>query len=117
MISARLRIVVPASKRKEVLQALCSLRGPTEAHRGCGSCRAYQDAEDENAFLLLQDWHTKDALARYIRSDLYRTILAVMESAREPPELRFDTIAETAGVEVVRVARGVTEATEKKERR
>jgi quinol monooxygenase YgiN len=117
MVSTRLRIVVSASKRKEVLQALCSLRGPTEAYTGCGSCRAYQDAEDENAFLLLQDWHTKDALARYIRSDLYRTILAVMESARQAPELRFDTIAETAGVEVVRVVRGVTEAAEREDGR
>jgi hypothetical protein len=36
-----------------------------------------------------------------------------MESARQAPELRFDTIAETAGVEVVRVVRGVTEAAKK----
>jgi quinol monooxygenase YgiN len=108
MVSSVLRIVVSVSKRTEVLQALSSVRGPTEAYAGCRSCRAYQDVEDGNAFVLLQEWSTNATLARYLRSDLYRTILAVMESASEPPELRFDTIAETAGVELVKVMRGVT---------
>jgi quinol monooxygenase YgiN len=105
MVTATLRVVVPASKRLEVLQALRSLRGPTEAHSGCRGCRVYRDADDENAFVLLQEWATQAALDRYIRSDLYRTILAVMETASEPPEIRFDTLAHTAGVEIVEAAR------------
>lgn len=108
MIIAVLRIVVPATKREEVLRTLRSLRGPTEAYPGCGTCRAYQDAEDENALLLLQEWSTNVSLARYLRSDVYRTILAVMESASEPPELRFDAVVATAGVELLKVVRGVT---------
>jgi quinol monooxygenase YgiN len=98
-------VVVPASKQLEVLQALRSLRGPTEAHSGCRGCRVYRDADDENTFVLLQEWATQAALDRYIRSDLYRTILAVMETASEPPEIRFDTLAHTAGVEIVVAAR------------
>ena len=52
--------------------------------------------------LLSQEWSTSAALTRYLRSGRYRTILAVMESASEPPELRFDTNSETAGVELVK---------------
>jgi hypothetical protein len=45
------------------------------------------------------------ALNRYLRSDVYRTVLAVVESASEPPEISFDTLAQRAGVEVVEIAR------------
>ena len=99
MVSAVLHLVVAAAKRKEVLQIL---------RPGCRSCRVYQDLENANALLLLQEWSTSAALTRYLRSDLYRAILAVMESASESPELRFDTNSDTAGVELVKVVRGVT---------
>lgn len=105
MVLASLRVVVPPSKRKEVTQALRSLCGPTEARSGCLGCRVYHADNDENAFLLLQEWETHDALDAYLQSDLCRTILAVMETAIAPPEIRFDTLAHTGGVEVVEAAR------------
>jgi quinol monooxygenase YgiN len=105
MVTATLRVVVPASKRSEALRTLRSLRGPTEAYPACRRYCLYRDADDENRLLLLQEWTTQAALDQYIRSDLYRTILAVMETASEPPEIRFDTLAQTAGVEVVEAAR------------
>ena len=105
MVLATLRLVIPASKRGEVLQALRSLRGPTEAHTGCEGFYVYRFDDDENSLLLLQAWATQAALTCYLKSDFYRTILAIMETASEPPEVRFDTIAHTAGVELVEAAR------------
>ena len=37
--------------------------------------------DDEKTFLLLQEGSTNVALAGYLRSDLYRTVLAVVESS------------------------------------
>src|SRR5262250_3878457 len=105
MVIAMVRVVVPESKRAEVLQALRLLRGPTAARMGCDSFHVYRDDEHENALLLLQQWASEADLDRYIRSDLYSTILAVIETAIEPPDIRFDTIAATAGVELVTAVR------------
>lgn len=105
MVTATLRVVVPASKRREVLRALRSLRGPTEARAGCSGYHVYQDDGDENALTLMQEWATQLALDRYIRSDLYRTVLAVIETASEPPDVRFDTVARRAGMEIIASAR------------
>jgi len=105
MVIAMVRVVVPESKRAEVLQTLRLLRGPTSARMGCDSFHVYRDDEHENALLLLQQWASEEDLDRYIRSDLYSTILAVIEMAIEPPDIRFDTIAATAGVELVAAAR------------
>jgi len=65
----------------------------------------YRDDADENALLLTQEWATQAALDRYIRSDLYRTVLAVIEMAHEPPDMRFDTVSRRAGIEIVEAAR------------
>jgi quinol monooxygenase YgiN len=105
MVIAMVRVVVPESKRAEVLQALRLLRGPTAARMGCDGFHVYRDDEHENALLLLQQWASEADLDRYIRSDLYSTILAVIETAIEPPDIRFDTIAATAGVELVTAVR------------
>lgn len=77
----------------------------TEVQLDCDRCRLYRDAQDDRACLLAQEWGTQTALDRYLRSDLYRTVLAVLETASEPPEVCFDTLAQRAGVEVVEGAR------------
>jgi quinol monooxygenase YgiN len=105
LVVATLRVVVRRSKRQEILRALRSVLATTEVQLECERCRLYRDAQDDRAFLLVQEWTTQTALDRYLRSDLYRTILAVLETAREPPEIRFDTLAQRAGVEVVEIAR------------
>ena len=68
-------------------------------------CRLYRDTQDDRAFLLVQEWMSQRALDRYLRSDVYRSVLAVLETASEPPEISFDTLAQRAGVEVVEIAR------------
>jgi quinol monooxygenase YgiN len=105
VVVATLRVVVPRPKRREILQTLRAVLATTEVQSECARCRLYCDAQDDRAFLLVQEWTTQSALDRYLRSDLYRTILAVLETASEPPEIRFDTLAQRAGVEVVEIAR------------
>jgi len=105
VVVATLRVIVPRSKRQEILQVLRAVLATTEVQSECERCRLYRDAQDDRAFLLVQEWTTQSALDRYLRSDLYRTILAVLETASEPPEIRFDTLAQRAGVEVVEIAR------------
>jgi quinol monooxygenase YgiN len=105
VVVTTVRVVVPRSKRQEILQALRSVLATTEVQLECERCWLYRDAQDDRAFLLMQEWTTQTALDRYLRSDLYRTILAVLETASEPPEIIFDTLARRAGVEVIEIAR------------
>jgi quinol monooxygenase YgiN len=106
LVVATVRVVVPKSKRQEILHVLRSVQSTTEVQSECERCRLYRDTQDDRAFLLVQEWTTQAALDRYLRSDLYRTILAVLETASEAPEIRFDTLAQRAGVEMVEMARG-----------
>jgi quinol monooxygenase YgiN len=105
MIAATLKMELPGHARDEILQVLKSLRAPTRAEAGCISCHVYQDLHDENRIVLREVWESQADLDRHIRSHRYRHLLALMETASSPPEIRFDTISHTAGIEVVRAAR------------
>ncbi|MBI4773199.1 MAG: antibiotic biosynthesis monooxygenase [Deltaproteobacteria bacterium] len=105
MITATLRVTVPAHRRSEVLDLLRSVIEPTQVEPGCLSCRLYQDLENEEALLFEEEWKTQADLDRHIRSDRYVQILAAIDMSSKPPEIRFNTIARTKGIEAIRAAR------------
>ncbi|HEX3035677.1 MAG TPA: antibiotic biosynthesis monooxygenase, partial [Thermodesulfobacteriota bacterium] len=71
---------------------------------GCISCYFYQDVENENAFILVEEWTTRETLEGHIREKNYRKLLALMDFLSEPPQVKFNTISSTQGMEyVVRV--------------
>jgi quinol monooxygenase YgiN len=79
--------------------------GPTEVEPGCLSCRFYQDIQDENVLNYVEEWRSKEDLFRHLRSEQYRKLLAVVDTSQEEPEIRFDTISQTEGIEAIRSAR------------
>ena len=101
MIIATLRMSVSSEKRDDVIRTLRLVMGPTLAQRRCISCRLYQDVEDENLLSFVQEWKSREALDEHIRSKDYRKILAVMELASEPPEIKFVESLKTDGMELI----------------
>ena len=73
---------------------------PTRVERGCLSYRLYEDVENRNAFVLLEEWATQEDLERHISIDNQRRILALMDLS-EQPELRFNTVSHTAGMDLI----------------
>ncbi len=105
MIVVTLRILAPPERRDEIVHTLRALVEPTAIRRGNISCRLYQEIEDENALTLIEEWESQADVDNHIRSDDFRKILAVMDMSSEPPEIGFNRISETAGMEKVRSVR------------
>jgi quinol monooxygenase YgiN len=105
MVHARIRMVMPPNKRAEALKILTSVAERTRIEPGCISCRIYQDVVDKHIIMIDESWANKDALERHLRSDDYLKMLLVIEMARETPEIRFDTIARSTGVDTIKKAR------------
>ena len=104
-VLARLRVVVAPTKRMDVLKTLRCFMGPTQFERGCISCHLYQDVDNENILTYVERWERKEDMDRHIRSDRYRKLVAVIDESVEPPDIRFDTIAETQGIAAIWAAR------------
>ena len=105
MIIVTLRIVVPPERRGDVLKTIRLLLGPTQVQPGCKNSRFYQEIENSNALFLIEEWKSQADLDRHISSDEYRKILALMDISSESPEIKFNTILHTAGMEALKTAR------------
>jgi hypothetical protein len=56
-------------------------------------------------FTLREEWHTSVDLDRQIRSSHYTRLLAIMEEAAEPPELRLNWVTDVKGLEYLEAVR------------
>lgn len=105
MIVFSLSVVVPKSRRNDLVHSVGALLGPTRVVPGCLGCRFYTDYENLNAFTLVEEWASQEALDRHLASDAYKTLVNAIELSAEPPLVHFDTVEDRGGLEVFAAAR------------
>ncbi len=86
---------------------LRSLIGPTRVETGCLSCHLYQDVNDARSVIWMEQWRSQDDLNRHVRTQKYKTILAALDMSDAQPEISFDTVVETKGMQLIEEALGV----------
>jgi quinol monooxygenase YgiN len=105
MIVGTIRILPPPGRRAEVLEVFRAIQGPVRAQPGCASCRVYEEEGSEPAVVLVERWETETAFDAHLRSEAYRRILGAIELSGSQPEICFDHISQTEGIERVERAR------------
>ncbi len=105
MIIAKLRVKVPGERRKDFLDSAQLIMGPTKVQPGCISCGFYQDLDDPDAILFVEEWDSRESLDHHIKSDSYRIILSLMELSVETPEFKLNSISKTEGLEAIEAVR------------
>jgi quinol monooxygenase YgiN len=105
LIYAIARMTIPFKKLNEAIEILSSVMQRTRFKSGCISCNVYRNVDSENAVMIEEIWNDERDLMLHLRSEEYQKILLVAEMASAPPEIRFDTIERTTGVETVEKAR------------
>ena len=98
-------MVAHPRRTAEMIQALRSLMLPLQAAPGFVSCRLFREADDANTLCYAEEWHTPEDLDRQIRSSHYTRLLALMEEAAEPPELRLNWVTDVKGLEYLEAVR------------
>jgi quinol monooxygenase YgiN len=105
MILATLRMAIPVQKRGEALKILKSMVARNQAQPDCVFCRVCEDALEDNVLQFEQMWKSEEEFERHLRSDQYHKVLLVLEMALKQPEIRFDTISDSTGIETIEKAR------------
>jgi len=106
MIVATLGIRVPLEKTAEAMGVILPMLGPTRSEAGCVSCDLFSSAEDGSSMVLVERWKSERDFQRHVQSDHYRKVLAWIEMSVAPPEIRFDAVAESHGLEMIETMRG-----------
>ena len=107
MVIGTLRLLPPPNRRRDVLEILTSIQGPVLTQPGCVACHIYEGQGDDPAIVLVERWESEAALEAHIRSDEYRSILGALELSGSPPEIRFDHVTATEGIELIERSRAL----------
>jgi quinol monooxygenase YgiN len=105
MVRSTIRMLIPTEKQGEALEILRSTIDQAQFEPGCVSCWVYRGVEDARAIMIEELWTSEEDMQQHLQSDKYRNVLLVVEMAVEPPEIRFDVIAHSDGVERIEQAR------------
>jgi quinol monooxygenase YgiN len=105
MIVGTLRILPVPDRRAEVLEVFRAIQGPVLAQPGCAACHIYEEQGSELAVVLVERWESKEALEAHLRSEAYRRILGAIELSGAPPEVQFDHVSATNGMELIERSR------------
>ncbi len=109
MVLATIRVTFSARKVNEALRVLRSMAERSRIQPGCLGCWVYRNGQEDNVLKFEQQWSNETDLECYLRSDDYRQLLVVLEMAIARPEIRFDTISSSTGIETVEKARSSIE--------
>ena len=105
MIVGTLRIQPSAGRRRDVVDVLRSLQGPVLAQPGCAAFCIYEEQSPEGAIVLLERWESEETLQAHLRSEAYRRILGAIELSGAPPEICFDHVSASEGMDLVERSR------------
>ena len=97
----RLAIALRTSARgsSQALEAFRYLMLRTRLEPGCAGCSAWTDPDGSVHYT--EAWHTEDDMKRRVLSDHFVRLLAVLESTDSPPQVQFDVVTTTRGLDYV----------------
>ena len=97
----RLNVAIRASARstQDLLEAFRFLIVGTRLEPGCLGCWAWTDPDGTVHYV--EEWATDADTVRHVRSSRFTSLLAIMESAHEPPRVQFDFVTATRGLDYV----------------
>src|ERR1044072_4927590 len=93
------RVTVPPEHRKELCQTISSLVGPVRGEEGCLTYHFYEAGGDENTFILIGEWETRDAWNNHVNSNNHAVLLGSIALLCVPSEVDFKLLSPVIGME------------------
>jgi quinol monooxygenase YgiN len=75
------------------------------AQPGCAACQIYEEQGPEQAVVLVERWESQAALEAHLASGTYGRILGAVELSGGPPEVSFDYVSATEGMDLIERSR------------
>lgn len=104
-VHSTIRMLIPMAKQSEALEILGAATEQVKFEPNCIFSRLYRGVDDVRAIMIEERWTSDEHVRQHLQSDTFHRILLVVEMAEEPPEIRFDTIVHSSGVEAIEKAR------------
>lgn len=88
------RVVTDADKRADLVRVGQTVAAASRLEPGCTSYRLYQDSENENEFVFVEEWESDEALQQHFATvHVTEFLRAIQATLVAPPDVKFHTIA------------------------
>ena len=81
--------LVPVGKTRSMSEALHNLMASTRGEPGCVGCSVSADVAQKGKIRYTEEWLSEDALQHQFHTDRFRSLIALVENATEPPVVEF----------------------------
>jgi len=105
MYVVTLCINVPPKRHKDFMEAIHSFLEPCRVQPGCNHCSFYQEFDNSDSVILLQEWDSRDALEKHLKSREFRIILSIIDLSDLAPVYKLHTVSKIEGLEAVETLR------------
>jgi quinol monooxygenase YgiN len=101
----RLTVMLRPSARgvQDLVEAFRFLMVSTRLEPGCITCSVW--TEPDSSVHYVEEWSTEADMRRRVGSERFTSVLALVESVREPPHVQFDFVLATRGLDYVEEVR------------
>jgi quinol monooxygenase YgiN len=90
------RVRTDAGRRETLVAIGQRLAAASRGEAGCSGYRLYQDTEDPDAFVFVEEWDGDEALQEHFRTPhIAEFIQAIPAALVAPPEVSFHEVAAT----------------------
>jgi quinol monooxygenase YgiN len=104
-IISAVRTTVLPEHRKELCLTISSLLDLIRSEDGCRTYRFYGEDGDQNSFILIGEWETREAWNHHLSSDNFAVLVASLRILGDRSNVDFDLLSHVAAVEKVTKAR------------
>jgi quinol monooxygenase YgiN len=99
------RVTVRPENRKELCLTISPLLNLIRQEEGCWSYRFYRESEDQNAFVLIGEWKTREAWNHHLQSENFAILIGSLRLLGNRADVNFKLLSHIAGIEAVTRAR------------
>lgn len=100
MVIILIKMKVLPVKRTELLQTLSSIAEQVQNERGCRRAVVFQNVEDDNELLLIEEWSTQKASDAHLNSDLFTVLRGAGGLMCQPPQIVINAVDQSTEFEV-----------------
>lgn len=86
-------------KRKELSQTLHSIVKQVRKESGCLNSGFYQNGEEENDLLVVEEWETQKDSDDHMRSDIFTVLMGAGSLMVRPPEVMVHMVNHSTALE------------------
>lgn len=89
----------------KIVEVLDSMKGPVATNANCQGVLSLVETGPVRSIFYIEQWRTRAALERHLRSALFCGVLEAMELSHRPPKVEFFDATAIGGLELVQQAR------------